>query len=416
EVHGEFVPGRQTLGFAATLLFPAAGVADAAIAGSRGDRGNGGLLALGFDRQTPRLSFGLRTQITSRQFDQLGLTAGTPAPLRQTSAHLGWNDARIGSFGLGYLRLDNRGQPGNEVLTASYSRNLGRDWFLGLSAFKSLGDTCDYALGLVLTHVLGQRASASLNASRRNGPDAALLQVQQNLPAGSGVGYRVLAGTEGSERFEGGLSMQNDYGTYALEAARFHGADAWRASASGALAVLGGQAFLSRRLGESFAVVRVPGYPGVQVYAENQPVARTDASGAALVPALRPYQKNRLAIEQNDLPLDARIDAIEVAAVPYYRSGYAVEFPVAKANGALLRITTEDGRPVPAGAMVRIDGREEVFAVARDGRAYVSGLERNNRMRVALPDARACKFEVSYPETDDPLPDLGSFVCREIKP
>ena len=416
EVHGELAPGRQTLGFAAATLFPEVGVVDLAIAGSHGDRGGGGLLALGFDRQTPRLSFGLRTQITSRQFDQSGLAAGTQAPVRQTNAHVGWNDARIGSFGLGYVRLDNRGQPGNQVLSASYSRNLGRDWFLGMSAFKSLEGSQDYAVGLVLTHVLGERTSASLSASRGSGPDSALLQVQQNLPAGTGIGYRVLAGTEGSGRFEGALNLQNDYGTYALEAARFHEADAYRASASGGLAVLGGRAFLARRLGDSFAVVRVPDYPNVQVYAENQPVARTDASGAALVPGLRPYEKNHLGIEQKDLPLDARIDALEVDAVPYYRSGYDVEFPVAKANGALLRIVAADGRPVPAGATVRIDGRAETFPVALDGQAYVTGLKQSNWIRATLPDGRTCEFEVSYPQTDEPLPDLGSFVCVEIKP
>lgn len=415
EVHGEFAPGRQTLGFAATTLFPEAGVVDAAIAGSHSDLGGGGLLALGFDRQTPRLSFGLRTQLASRQFDQLGLAAGTQAPLRQTTAHVGWNDARVGSFGLGYIRMDNRGQPGNEVVSASYSRNLGPDWSLGLSAFRSLGGAQDYAVGLVLTHVLGKRTTASMSASRRNGPDSSLLQLQQNLPPGTGVGYRVLAGNEGSGRFEGALNLQNDYGTYTLEAARFHEVDAYRASVSGGLAELGGRTFLARRLGDSFAVVRVPGYPGVQVYAENQPVARTDSSGAALIPGLRPYQKNRLGIEQMDLPLDARIGALEVNAVPYYRSGYDVEFPVGKANGALLRIVTAEGRPVPAGALVRIAGREEAFPVALDGQVYISGLTQHNRVEVTLGNAR-CEFQIPYPETDAPLPDLGNFLCRGIAP
>lgn len=414
EVHGEFAPGRQTLGFAATTLFPGAGVVDAAIAGSHGDWGGGGLLALGFDRQTPRWSFGLRTQIASRHFNQLGLAPGTLAPVRQTNAHMGWNDARIGSFGLGYIRLDNRGPPGNEVLSASYSRHLGWDWFLGLSAFKSLKGSQDAAVGLVLTHALGKRTTASLSASRRNGPDAALLQVQKNLSAGTGVGYRVLAGTEG-RRLEGALNLKNDYGTYALEAARFRAVGAWRASASGGLAVLGGRVFLTCHLGDSFAVVRVPGYPGVQVYAENQPIARTNASGTALVPRLRPYQKNRIGIEQGDLPLDARIGALELNAVPYYRSGYDLEFPVGKANGALLRLVTADGRPVPAGALVRIAGREETFPVAGGGQVYLSGLTRNNRVEVTFGDTRY-EFQLSYPETDAPLPDLGDFPCIEIKP
>ena len=417
EVHGELRPGRQTLGLAGTTLLSEVGVVDAAVAASHNDYGDaGGLVALGFDRQTPRLSFGLRTQLTSRQFDQIGLAPGGQAPLRQTTAHIGWNDARLGSFGLGYIRLDNRGQPNNEVMSASYSLSLGGDWSLGLSAFKSLKAPQDYAVGLVLTHALGNRTTASLSATRRNGPDSLLFQVQQSLPAGTGVGYRVLAGSENSERFEGALNLQNDYGTYALETARVGAADAYRASASGGMAVLGGQFFLTRRLSDSFAVVRVPSYPDVRVYAENQQVARTDTSGTAFVPRLRPYEKNQLRIEQLDLPLDARIDKLEVNAVPYYRSGYYVEFPVRKANGALLRIVTADGKPLPAGATVRIAGREEAFPVGLDGQVYVSGLERNNLMIATVSDAQSCKFEVPHPETDEPLPDLGSFLCQGVTP
>lgn len=78
-----------------------------------------------------------------------------------------------------------------------------------------------------------------------------------------------------------------------------------------------------------------------------------------------------------DLPLDSRIDKLEINAVPYFRSGYYVEFPVRKANGALLRVVSPDGEPLPAGATVRIDEREEAFPIGLDGRIYVTGLEQN---------------------------------------
>jgi outer membrane usher protein len=413
EFHGEMGAGHQTAGLAGTLLLSDVGVLDTAIAASRSDLGSGGLLALGFDRQMPRLSFGLRTQLATEQFHQLGLAAGVPAPLRQTTAQVGWSAAPYGSVGLGYTRMDNRGQPSNEIVSASYSRTFTRDWSLGLYLFKSINDAKNYAVGVMLTHALSKHTTASVSVNQRNGPDSTQLQLQRNLPVGSGVGYRVLAGSGGSERVEGALNLQNEHGTYALQVSRLHDVDSYRASASGGIAVLGGQAFLARRLGDSFAVVRVPGYPNVQVYAENQPVGRTNSSGTALVPGLRPYQKNRIGIEQGDLPLDASVGALEINAVPFYRSGYNLVFPIEKARGAMLRVVMADGKAVPAGAQVHIVGREEIFPVAMDGQVYLSGLTRLNKIEVTWDGSR-CKFQVPYLDTDSPLPDLGNFLCREI--
>ena len=415
EVHGELRPGGQTLGLGASALCASAGVVDVALAASHGSAGGGALLALGFEHQSAQFSVGLRTQLTSALFEQLGLVAGIPAPLRQSSAHLGWSDARFGSFGLGYVGIDNRGQPDSRLASVSYSHNLRINWNLGASGFKSLVGAHEAALSIMLTHAFGARSSASASASRSQDNSSAMLQLQQNLPPGPGIGYRVLAGRDTEQRGAGALSLQNDAGTYALEAARSGMANTWRASVSGAVALLGGQAFLARRLGDSFAVVRVPGFPGVVVYAENQPVARTDRSGAALVPGLHPYQKNRLGIEQADLPLDAQIGALEATAVPYYRSGYDLVFPVGRANAALLRVVTPDGQPLPAGTALHLAGHAATFPVAQDGQTYVTGLAAHNQISAVL-GATVCRFALAYVATSAPQPDLGTFVCRAIAP
>jgi outer membrane usher protein len=417
EVHVELAAARQTLGIAATTLLPRLGVIDTSVAGSHSDLGNGGLVAIGFERQSPGFSYGVKTQLSSRQFEQLGLAPGRLAALRQTNAHIGWNAAHIGSFGVGYIRFDNRNMPSSEVLSSSYSRNLMADLALGLFAYRSLQAYKDYAVGLVLTYALGNRTAASMTAnSGSSSNDSLLLQLQQNLPAGNGLGYRVLADAEASGRREAGLSLQNDYGTYSVEVGRAREIDAYRASAKGGLALMGGRAYLARRLGDSFAVVNVANYPNVRVYAENQVVARTDASGSALVPVLRSYQKNRLRIEQLDLPLDVNIAALEIEAVPYYRSGYAVNFPVTKASGAQLRVVLRDGTALAAGKLVRIVGTDASFPVAVDGQVYLAGLKLNNRLRVVLSATQVCEFELTYPQTDDALPDLGNFTCVEIQP
>ncbi len=414
EIRGELGWRRQAFGLTGTVLAPRLGVFDLGLATSHSDKGMGGLLVLGFERLTRRLSLGFRTQLTTPQFDQQGLTSLTGAPSQQTTAHIGWNNPLYGSFGLGYIRQDNRNRADNALLSANYNKSLGRGWFLGLSAAKNLSNTQDHTFGLVFTYAFNERTTVNASSNwRNNSPSSTVLQVQQNLPIGNGMGYRVLAGAQDSERLEGRISMQNTYGTYSLEAARTNAAHAYRANARGGLALLDKQFFFARQLGDSFAVVRLPGYSGVQVYAENQPIGRTDASGSAFIPRLRPYQKNRISIEQMDLPLNAQIDTLELNAMPFFRSGHVIQFPIRKARDALLKIIMADGKPLPAGTSVRIAGHAETFTTAFDGQVYLSGLEPRNQIKITLSDTHTCEFEVIYPETDEPLPDLGSFQCDE---
>ena len=129
------------------------------------------------------------------------------------------------------------------------------------------------------------------------------------MPAGSGSGVSLVAGMGDSDVRQAELNMQNQVGSYTFGAAQASGQNGFRGSASGSVAFLEVRRFLSRRITDSFAVVQVPDYSGVGIYADNQLVARTDADGTALVPRLRAYQINTVRIEQADLPLDAQIDA-----------------------------------------------------------------------------------------------------------
>ena len=92
------------------------------------------------------------------------------------------------------------------------------------------------------------------------------------------------------------------------------------------------------------------------LYADNQFVGRTNAAGYALLPRLRSYESNRIRLETADLPLDTQIDTVELDAVPSYRAGVFLPFPVRLARGALMRLMMVDGQPVPVGTVVRILG------------------------------------------------------------
>ena len=181
------------------------------------------------------------------------------------------------------------------------------------------------------------------------------------------------------------------------------------------MALLGGQAYLNRWISDSFGVARVAGFPNVRVYADNQLVATTDANGDAMLPQLHPYENNQISIDARDLPMNAQVDALRVQAVPYFRSGVLAEFPVRPAYGALFRIRTDKNLPLPAGATVEFLNGKTRFPVANDGEVYVTGLVENNRL-VARWKQQSCEIDVPFKPDDDPVPDLGEFICKGITP
>jgi outer membrane usher protein len=415
EIRGELLSDQQTVGVGGTYLWSALGVLDASAALSRAASGSGGLLSFGFERQARRLGFGFQTQLATPDFVQLGLPEGQPAPRQVSVARTNFSPNEGGSFFVSYVRQDNRSQSEVEFISAGYAVNILGTYYLSLSALRSLSGEPTTSFGITLTRSLGNRTTGSVNLSSENGEIVPAFQMQQNLPRGNGLGYRVSG--EGGDRARGEAAMflQEDIGTYNLEVARTEETTGYRAGASGGLALLGGEAHVSRRLDDSFALVRVGQYPGVEVYVDNQPITRTDSSGLALLPHLRPYEKNNISIRQQDLPLDAHIGNSRLHAVPARRSGAILEFPVRQVRGALVKIVLENGSPMPAGALVRVDGQTEEFPVANRGETYVTGLALENDL-VASWRGQTCTVRISLPRDPGPLPVLGPFVCLDVKP
>jgi outer membrane usher protein len=120
-------------------------------------------------------------------------------------------------------------------------------------------------------------------------------------------------------------------------------------------------------------------------------------------------------IEAEDLPLDAQIDTLQLEAIPYFRSGLLLTFPVRPSRGALLTLVLDNGTPVPAGAVVKVSGHEQEFPVALRGEVYVTGLAARNQLQATWRD-QTCTFTVQVLATAEPLPHLGPFLCTGVQP
>lgn len=426
ETHLEILAGGKAVaGVNLLSVLSTHGTVNASLATSRSEKGRGRLWGLGFDLQSSNLGFGVRSQLSDPLFLQGSDSELLAHARRLTSANVSVGIGGGGSLGAFYLRQQTLGQSPLELLSLNYSLSLGRYGSVSIAGFKSLSRSASDTAPSIDSNVLKGRASQSISLSwslplsgavsahashaySRDGERVSQLQVQSNLDPVSGYGYRLQTGKNTPQ--QAGLLLENRIGNYSVEVASFRGNSGARAAMSGGLAVLGGAAFATRRIRDSFGVVQLPDLPNVRIYVDNQLAARTDATGNALLPYLRAYDKNVVRVEQADLEMDVKVGSLEMVGVPYARSGIVLRFPLSHSYGAMLSLVTVDGKVLLPGTMVSVGGQTEVFPVGMDGAVYITGLMLENRLWATWPGG-ACSALVRFNKTDDPLPNLGKFVC-----
>src|SRR6202008_3878982 len=99
---------------------------------------------------------------------------------------------------------------------------------------------------------------------------------------------------------------------------------------------------------------------------------------------------------------DDEIDTLQLKAVPFRRSGVEVIFPVRRSLGALLTINLDDGKPLPAGAIVQISGQSIEFPTGLNGEVYMTGLAPSNQVTASWHN-QLCSLLVLFPPTSDPI-------------
>lgn len=427
ELRVEAMRDQQTLGGSGTWLFPSFGTVNLALAASRRQSGNngvtaandnnsGGMLSFGAEHQASDWSGSVQVRGTQRGFTQLGQSSfDTP---RVTSSVAFGTTLGRGSVSASYVKQTSYQGENIELVSLSWGRDLGRLGYLGIFALRDLGASRGTSIAMNLTYALDAQTSAGVNTTRNRDAygtaHTSSLQVQRNAPAGPGFGYQITAEDGSTDRYQGLATWNTEKASFQAGASRSGQMTDYRAGASGGLAWVGDSVHVSRRIDGSFAVVDISDYPGVRVLQDNQPVARTDERGRALVTGLRGYQRNRISVDPSDLPFDAEVDALAVTLTPLVRSGMQVIFPVQRARAATFRLMREDGTPVPAGSNVSVAGRARNFPVGFDGMGFASGLKPENTLIARWGDQQCeARLELKGGDDDD-VPELGTLVCRKV--
>lgn len=378
--------------------------------------GRGHTWLLGMEGSHSNSSFSLRTQGASRNWRPLGLSGSSLPNRSELSASYSHSLDTWGVLGVGFARIATFDRGTVTTLSANYSMRLGERGSLTFSASRASGVSSGVSLGASLTMPLGEQVNASASVSHRGGATDAYASASKALSAETGLGWRTLAGTRGGTAYtEGGLYYQGDKQLLTGDTSVSATQQTLRLGAQGGLVFMGGRFFRARYLQDSFALVEVPGHANVGVGFHGSVLTRTDEYGQALLPRLIPYQANSIRLDPSELPISAELDNIEQVAVPAWRSGVRVTFPVRSGRGALLRIVLDDGEPAPAGAPIELVGDKQEFFVARRGEAFVTGLQSHNTLRLSWKGA-ACSISVALPPgTPDEIARIGPLACTGVK-
>lgn len=411
ELRAEGSRDIAAVGVGANWLWPAVGEFNFSLAASRdAEQQRGEQVSLGLRRQARGVSFGAAASWRSAEWRQLGDGGRVPDAL-ESRAFVSVGLGRAGSLALSHVRRNPRLEPDIEFATLQYSLGLWQSAQLRLSYFEPLSDELERSAAVTLSVPLGRSRSAQLSTSRQGDETVTRAQVQRNLPAGRGWGYRASAEQGVSDNYEAGVSLRGDAGQANLQVGQTGELRETRASLDGGVAWMGGWPFLSQRLDQGFAVVEVPGMADVGIYRDNQLFTTTNRAGKALVPNLRDYQRNLIRIDDAGLPMDVQVDSLEQQVIPAHRHGVRLRFEIARTQWVGFQVLDRGGEPLAIGTPVLDESTGQRHVVGDRGRVYIEA-DSGRRSFRAWPGGQPCVFQVSIPSGNKILPDLGEQQCQ----
>ena len=302
-----------------------------------------------------------------------------------------------------------------QILSASYSIQIGRHLSIYATEFQNLIQHGTGGLQVGLTIPFGRRTSSSASVTSDGSCE---VQAQQPAALVEEWGYQAYlsaGGGNGTHTFAQG-QYKAPWALLTAGVDSNQGQTTLRLETQGAFSLVDGGLFPSNTIYDSFAIVDTNGLSRVHVLQENRPAGSTDSTGRLLVPDLRSFDLNRIAIDPADIPQDSSVDVTTREVRPRDRSGIVVKFRVKVSHGALLRLVDNEGLPVPIGSAATLKATGSTVPVGYDGNAYIEDLSRVNEVIVELPSGRHCSAVFSYRPLAGDIPLIGPLFCREKTP
>ena len=315
------------------------------------------------------------------------------------------------------------GGPASTVWNAGYNLGvLGGKGLVGLNYTRLTEPQSTYTWLLSFRYYFNEMTSVVAAVGGARGGNTQAVSLQRSLPQGEGVGYELTAGHVHAADADPGygrafVQANTEFANVGAEYARATTIEGppgvSRLFVAGSIGFVGGSAFVSRPVDDSFALVRL-GIPDVPVYANGWYVGKTNDRGEAFANNLASYYDNSISFNAKELALDYVYPVSEKTISPPLRSGSIVAFDIRKnraIQGALVGVT--DGKRVPLEfrelELVRGTARIRSFT-ARHGEFYIEGVEPGD-YELRAQGTPPCAAVVRVPPEVDAMTSVGTVVC-----
>jgi outer membrane usher protein len=398
----------------------------AAVAASRQNRDSGGAALLSYSYVGKPVLFQLGMRYQSDRYATLSLAPQSDRQRTDITSTVAAMLGNVGSLSLQYRHMDMRDSGWNEDITLRWSRSFARRIYLYAEYGNGFSRSfpVEYRTFVGLSYSVAERTTAAASHADRWGGqngrgENSQATVQHSLPVGAGYGYRVTVAQGDNVLNDAIAQYQGSHGRVEAEYQRegFGAGNRGHASvsATGGLVVMGGRAFLTRPVQDSFAMIRVPGVEGVHGLMSNQVVGTTDRKGDLLIPSLLSYYGNRIGIDDRDIPLDHEIGTTELTIAPPYRGGAIVSFPVRRVLAVAGTVVVEEGGKETAPAYgqigVTIGDREMTSPFDEAGNFYLENVPPGSYTAEVQYATGVCTFQLVVKASGTSLAQVGTVRC-----
>lgn len=418
--------GASLINGGAGVAFPftGIGVGSLSLAGSSNKGATGLQAAAGVEFNFNPLRVFARAQQTFRQYADLaslpsassadyGVSAASllpPKQLYQTGVTIPFK-FDPSSLTLSLSRLKTWDDQPHDILGASYSRTMSKNTTLFVNGFADLHDRGNFGVFAGLTISLDDGISATASVSQSGHALTGGVDINKSLSAEPDSYGWSLHDHEGAVADRAaGASYRTPFARLAAGVQQVGDSSRVTGEMEGAVATVNGGVFFANRIDDAFAVVDA-GAPGVNVFYENRPAGHTGQNGQALIPTLRAYEPNQIAIDPDNLPVNAVVQRTKETVVPPARGAVIVDFGVAT-DRTPLRAVLHDARGalIPAGTRGTIEETGETFVVGYDGEIYLENAKAGETLRIERGSGD-CRVAVSAIDRDNPV-QSEALACR----
>jgi outer membrane usher protein len=408
----ELQPDRQAAGGDIALTLGNFALVQASVASSNdGIRGTGNQYGANIENMGQFLKTSIGVKRFDKDFSQFASTSDETKPKTRTNAFVSFPIPMINNnISIGYISQTNWDSDPfkNAYISSGYALPYGAN--LALSYNKRLDTVNNWGASIVLTVPLGDYNTRFDHTIDPSGKITDSYALSTNIPAGPGMGWSVI-NEDLKKNVKTNVTLNSNTAQYTGQINVQDGITTGkRLGVNGTIGLLDGEVFASRQVNNSsFAVVKTEGLKGIKIYNQNNMVAITNKNGTAAFP-IRPYEKTKIEIKDNEIPLEATAEVLEMYPVAYARSGLLVKFPIQMSKNALIKIHLPNDTPIPAGATVTMASSKESYIAGRNGEVYLTNLSQKNQLTVSWLENK-CELNLEIDMTQQQEQIIGPVKC-----